>query len=392
MPPLHGIVGSPLGPGGISAVLDANAGTSAACVSFDRSMRLLQHGDLSGAYGVKSGNCDVLWEAWQREGWIKALKQAEAEIIRDLGAPICPTEVCGEVHRLRESIYLRQTPVSYIGTKSWSNWTEIPLTRDVNTERAYVEICDSVLGTTPLANLQFAYPDAAIDCYVGDQTLQSPCVERLENSCGAGEDGHRFSWDLYQVVKPTVDEASYEDLTDFLTAIKWRSFTIDTTTAYEWVGKCDCNCCTSNTAITLSLEDAQEGLVCIDDCDSSGSCVCTRRNIRINYATTFSCDGFIDPGLESAVAILAAVKSGRSAWKPCGCDNNYLEWLLSEDPTAKTEFATKLRYGPTVGGMMVMRTLDKYKERPHYNQPVHSGGLMTMRKPTSRRKYSFLRG
>ena len=107
------------------------------------------------------------------------------------------------------------------------------------------------------------------------------------------------------------------------------------------------------------------------------------RWVRLNYATAFDAYG-LPPSIEQAVVILAVVKTGGSPVKPCGCDNTYTDWLLGQDPTTQTEFATKLSYGPTNGGMQVMRTMNKYINRPNFNEPVTSGGFFGRSRVISR--------
>lgn len=101
----------------------------------------------------------------------------------------------------------------------------------------------------------------------------------------------------------------------------------------------------------------------------------------------------MDPALEEALVLLALVRAGDTPAKPCGCDNSMIDALLEIDPTAATEFATKLSYGPTVAGMTVMRIMNKFQKRPHFNQVVQTGGLLSSRRvKKTRRQPSVLRG
>lgn len=363
------------------------------CVSFDRSLEILIMGNKAGAYGLKQPNmCEHLMFAYQREGWIDKMRAASSEIKRDLGAPMCPEEIYNELHPLKSSIRLRQAPVAYLGKKTGSIWTEVSLTDDPNGGK-YIEICDSALGGATIDEVQVSYPDSILECYSGMQSLQTPCVTELVGTCGGGENGYKLWWPDYQLIVPTVDETTIEATEDFLTDIKYRVVSLDASAAYELVGTCECECCSSSTPLTLTLQDATEGLVCINGCENSGLCYCSNRQIRINYATAFSYGADMDPALEEAIVLLALVRAKDTPAKPCGCDNSMIDSLLETDPTAATEFATKLSYGPTVAGMSVMRIMNKFKERPHFNQPVFSGGLLSGRrtKKTNRRP-SVLRG
>ena len=67
--------------------------------------------------------------------------------------------------------------------------------------------------------------------------------------------------------------------------------------------------------------------------------------------------------------------------------------MLEDDPTSRTEFALKLRYGSTRAGMDVMRLLGSIEKRPHFNEPgVNMGGMLTKRKVFRNRGSSVLRG
>jgi hypothetical protein len=330
--------------------------------------------------------------SYQREGWIDKMRAASSELKRDLGAPLCPEPIYDELHPLKGSIKLRQAPVAYLGKVAYSTWLEVNLSDDPAGGK-YIELCDGDLGGATIDEVQVSYPDAVLECYHGLQTLQAPCVTQLIGSCGGGSDGYRLWWPDYQLVDPTVDETVIENATDFLSAVKWRIESLDADLAYEYVGTCDCECCSTTTPLTLTLEDATEGLVCVNNCDTLDLCYCRNRQIRINYATSFSYGAGMDPALEEALVLLALVRAGDTPSKPCGCDNSMIDALLELDPTASTEFATKLSYGPTVAGMTVMRIINKFLKRPHFNQPVFTGGLLSGRRlKKTQRRPSYLRG
>lgn len=363
------------------------------CVTFDRSLEILIMGNKAGAYGFQIPNaaCDRFMAAYQREGWIDKMRAASSELKRDLGAPICAEPIYDELHPLKSRIKVRQAPVAYLGKKTFSTWLEINLADDGGGKST--EICDGDLGGATIDEVQVSYPDAVLECYTGLQTLQAPCVTRIIGSCGGGTDGYKLWWPLYQLVDPAVDETDATKTADFLTAIKWRVVSLDATQAVEIVGECDCACCNSASDLTVTLEDAVEGNVCIESCVTDSLCTCYDRQIRLNYATDFSYGSGVDPALEEALVLLALVRSEKTAAKPCGCDNSMIEHLLSLDPTAATEFATKLSYGPTVAGMTVMRIVNKFLKRPHFNQPVMSGGLFSGRSVKKKRRApSYLRG
>lgn len=360
------------------------------CISFQRSLELINMDNYQGAYGyLNAAVCSRNWKRYQREGWINYIIQAESEIRRDLGKPLCPMEICDETHFVADQITLNQKPVAYLGTKTYTDWVE--LTLDPNppvegTAEYTVEICDSTLaaaGITDVDTIVWSYPDAVLDCYSGNQRLQEPCVTRISDaSCGGGENGYLFTWPVYQLVDPLVDSMQPSEVTNLITAVKWRAWSIDTDSIYEAVEPCYCGSCQGTVpTYTVTLCNATDGIICVD----KGSCqagLSWRSKIRINYATAFGCDmsDHIDPSIEEAIALLTLVKSMHTAVKPCTCDNTTIDELIKIDPTATTEFAHKLRYGPTVAGMMAWRIVDKLIKKPNFNEPgITTGGLLSAR-------------
>lgn len=370
------------------------------CISFSRSLELLVLDNKAGAYGLNTSDtsCDVSWEAYQREGWYHAIGAAESEISRDLGAPLCPREICNELHPFAKEIRVRQSPIAYVGAHVFSVWTEAALTLAFLTsdDEAYIEICDSdIPAGASIDDFVFSYPDAVLDCYRGDQCLQEPCITPITDmSCGGGENGYRVTWKIYQVIDPAQSNVMLSDPTGFLTNVKWRVASIDTSLAVSYVGRCNCVAPT----ITATISDAIEGLICLDCGDnnllsSCPQCSSAYDYIHVNYATAFDCQTKIDPALEQAIVYLALINAGDTASKPCGCDNTMIDRLLTISEVAGTEFLTKLNYGPTNAGIAIMRIINKFKDRPHFNEAVFSGGMFAARSGSKNsRRPSFLRG
>ena len=90
------------------------------CISFQRSLELLCLGNDCAPYGIRDNdpnNPEVCVEPWpicDREAWIHALACAEDEIGMDLGAPLCPREICDELHVTNCKEFLRYKPVAYL--------------------------------------------------------------------------------------------------------------------------------------------------------------------------------------------------------------------------------------------------------------------------------------
>lgn len=365
-----------------------SSAVSSLCVSFQRSLEIINIDHYTGAYGYRSNDAPcqdgVVWTSAQREGWLRALNQAQTEIMRRVGAPLCPQDICGEMHQLGGTIQLRQAPVAYLGARTYGAWTEAALTVEENNQIGYIDICSSVIGES-VENIQFAYPDAVLSGYTREQTLQAPRVTPIADLCGVGQDGYRFTWDIWQLVPPTEDSLQPTDLDSLLDDVKWRTYTLDGDNAYEVVGYCGCSVCRNeDPSYTLELCDATSGIVCITD----PTVICRNmRTIRINYGVALDCTDEIAADLERALVLLALVKTQGTASKPCGCDNRFIEKLLDVDPSMKFEFAHKLRYGPTKAGMEVMHILDNYVERPSMNTVVTSGGFLSSNRRGRRNRY-----
>lgn len=365
------------------------AAAAGPCVSYARSLELLHLDNKAGAYGyLDTEHCDIAWKVFQREGWVGSLKQAQAEIERDIGAPLCPKQICGEVHAVEREIRLKQAPVAYLGEKSYGDWTEASLTEDG--DFYYVEICEDDLDEgVESDDLQFSYPDDVLATYNGEQVLQAPAVSTVSNCNGTGEDGYRFTWPVYQLVKPDEEEVMTTEEDKLLDAVKWRSFTIDSDAAYEVVGYCGCTSCQNeDPSYTLTLCDEERGVVCVKEAGAT-KCLAGGRHIRLSYGVSFDCGGEIAPDLERAVVLLALVKAQHSPSKPCGCDNTFIDKWLEDGKFSPNDTAVSMRYGITEAGMEVMRILDKYIKRPHFNSEVTTGGLLSARRRKKRNRYGL---
>lgn len=355
------------------------------CVSFEESLHELILGNVSGPYGlIPPGRCDVVWEAYQREGWIGKLQDAQSEIERDLGMPLCSRELCDEIYTADDQIYLRGRPVAYLGRKVWSEWTEAALTMVLAgglIVEGYLELTDAELGGAAVEDLQFTYPGEILDIYGGNQTLQAPRVNAI-----AG--GYRFTWPARQLVEPLTDSvmSNADNLEDYLiNRVLWRAGSIDSSSAVVAISPCSCGRC-SNTppAYTATLCDAQSGLVCLE---RTGGCSGYKGQVRISYATGSWCDrDGLDAALKGAVVLLALHKARHTPAKPCGCDNSFIDEMLEIEGMAATDKSINMRYGLTRAAMQVARTIMKYKERPRINAPVASAGILAARPVRSLRQ------
>ena len=353
------------------------------CVTFERSLQILNLDNPDGAYGFveAESQCGISWSIRQREGWQRYLCAALSEIQRDIKRAICPQQIYDEVKFVGQQIVTNQKPIDQLGKPVYSDWNDISLTDDPDNGRKYFDLCQSELAAIdPDAtsdDLEFSWDATTLECYMGDSCFQEPCIVAIDD-CGLAEPGWRIYWPYRQLVPPDVEIASVE--ADLLTDVRWRVKTIDSSLAVEAVGQCGCYVCQGSVpTFTASIVDAKEGVICLD---RTSGCVNMDTRVRLNYTTT----GEIDPTLEEAVVLLALVYSQNTNVKPCGCDNTKIEALLKPDPTAGSDFATKLRYGATVAGMTVLRIVNKYLETPNFNSsnvPMN-GGLLSSRKPFSK--------
>lgn len=351
------------------------------CVSFQRSIDILCLPECN-AYGVQTGNeltCTEPWPVCDREAWIHALAAAEAEISNDLGVPLCPQEICDELHLAKCNTRLIYRPVAYIGVKVFSapevlpiTWTPAPPETPTH---GSVLICPVDTEIINLDNVVFSYVSDA--CYNGAQTLQEPCLEWVDDCDGLGGVGIRATWERCQLADPTLDLIEIDNDDHFISEVQWQYWTIDEDQAIEVVGECDCEACNVCTVVDfdVTVNSLELGEICIEP----SSCGCTRRRVLVNYATAFNCGRGIDPALEKAVVLYALVMLGKD--KPCGCDvfKEKLNWWLSLDETATQAFAKDLIYGPTRAGMMVWRTIIKLKKRMVFDQSRGRGGHLNPR-------------
>lgn len=370
--------------------------TMPGCVSYDRSLWLLNLDNMDGAYGLHTDvQCMEQWRAIMRDGWQRYLLTAQNEIERDIGKAVCPRPIYNERHSAQDQFTTRQVPVAYIGRMVYSEWEDVDLIDDIAAEEMYFILCtDDIPEGYTIDDYEFSWPLSITECYRGQQVLQEPCITPLDD-CGDGGPGYRIEWLYRFLVGPTAENLTIErdeidpfPPTNLIDTVRYRLGSVDETQAVVAVGSCGCHVCNGSTPIyTAELVDAISGYVCVTNVNG---CVNRQSQVYINYATSLNPYGNVDPTIEESIVQLALVRSMDTTVRPCGCDNTHIERLLAFDETAKTEFARKLTYGPTVAGMNVMRMVEKYTRKPDFNQVgTEVGGLLISNQNRDRRKNPF---
>lgn len=363
------------------------------CISYEDSLRALRLEDHAIAYGQRGGECKTCWSIGHRESWISSLKIAQDWLQRYVGMALCPQEICDEAHYIGKNIYLNQKPVAYLGTRTYSDWTEETLVQDEPNKQWYVDICDSELaaaGITDVSRITFSYPDSVLNIYRGSMCLPQPIVTRLIGTdCDATEPGYRFSWFNYWLVHP-VNNVDCPLVPTLISTVQWQSWEITANSAYSLVGGCDCLSCNGGTPnLTVTLVDWQEGVVCV----TADGCSNNFLRVRINYATAFDCTGVMASDLREALTLLAVVVNWPEAYKPCGCNPEYIDGLLKVDPGSEGVPAYALPFGSTVAGVRVMHIMNNLLKRPKFNQPGEDGGGLltgsTVRSARGRSQFHF---
>lgn len=354
---------------------------TASCLTFQRSIELLNIQNQCGAYGAlgEGLQCDLVWSSIARESWCRALSQSQSDIERDIGKQICEVQIYDEIHTLRPEIKLNLKPISYVGQKSYSAWAEKTLTlEDTGDLTGYYYICvlDSEIpaGVDPLTQIEFTYSDDVLQCGSYCQQLNAPCeIVQTADCDGGANPGYRYYWPLCNLVRPDTDSGNLSEPAggSFLTDLNWRSWTIDSTLAAEAIAVCGCsNCAGTVPVLEVCVIDETTGAVCVESSNCS-SFMGTRA--KFSYGASVFRDG-VDESLELAVVLRALILARYTIGKPCDCDNRWIDWWLEPDETATTEFASKLRYGGTRAGMEVMRIVDRYMKRPQFNTPGEQSG------------------
>jgi len=355
------------------------------CVSYERSIDRLRL-PRCGSFGVSvntESECNVVWDLRQRENWMDALRMAQHQIESDLGAPLCAQQICDEIVRPHCTIQLKFRPVAYLGVEVYSDWQTAAIVYS-GTYPDFVgtaEICDVDYALINEDNLDFTFP--AIDCYAGQLPLQTPCIKRVE--CEDESDGLQFVWPVCQLLKPDVETATLPTTLaaiptsgNFLTEIRYRTWTIDNDAAYSPVGVCNCAVCTNTTpTYTLTIADGQLGEICISD---ATACLSHGRQIKVNYGTSYNCGLSLDLNLEWAVILLALLKVGRPQLL-CGCgefDETRKHWM-ERDPDADQPLVVpwKLAYGGTRAGMEVGRIVANELRRMNFTAASNVGGSLS---------------
>lgn len=362
------------------------------CVSYQRSIEKLCLPPC-GSYGVVSGDdqdCQTVWDKCQRNNWYDALAMAQSDIQRDLTAPLCPQEICGEVVRPVCQVTLKFKPVAYLGQKVYTDWVTATVEYDEATGQGTVTLCDVDYAEINENNLVVAYPDR---CRPGSQTLEQPCITRFPCEGDPDTDGLLLEWPTCQLADPDEDSVTLSGAyqtppVGFLQEIRYRTWSIDEDLAYELVGQCQCRVCrSSNPTYSVTLVDATAGIICIEGING---CLDRTRRLRINYATAYNCgDDSLDESLEQAVVLLALLKQGRPN-QLCGCDQftRIRDGWLERDPDANQPLVTpgKLLYGGTRAGLEIQRTVNKAAARLRFDSALNSGGNLSANRSRGFRK------
>lgn len=357
------------------------------CITFQRSLEILML-DPCSSYGAKTGcahdiGCTDIWTAEKREWWMGKLRAAELQIERRLGAPICPKQVRDEAQPLKTIIRTRQAPIAYLGVKTRNLVNNYAMSW--GTKNAPFKICGSYVSgyiTIPDAeipagitvdDLIFEYPEQY--CGNGYQVLQEPCYT-LEGT------NHIFAWATCQLVKPDIDEASVLEAppNSYIANVDVYYETIDASQAVVLPPGCGCD--VSEGTITVEISDPIAGEVCL-----TGACNFSGQRIYLNYGTAFgpSDRTDVDDDLAEAIVLLALTMTGHR--NLCGCEDfqETVAYWLEPSPDAQSALTTPdmLPYGGTNAGMAILRIMDRFVTRPHYNQPVQTSGMITAGKARS---------
>lgn len=363
------------------------------CVTFQQAISTLQllacH-----AYGVSAScyvdiGCTDIWDVEKRCWFVQKLAAAESMIERDIGAPLCPTQIYSESQPLSPTIYTRQKPIAYLGMRVETFIDDFAITYD-NTPPAsyplppfsdctadgwkgYVVLTDADLpiGVTA-SDVIFKYPEE--NCSDCGQELQEPCYRRVYDE-DLEEYVHVWMWSKCQLLRPELDTApiTQDPPTSFLLEVAAYYHHIDASQAVVLPPGCGCDI--SDGSLTVEIGDAYAGEVCL-----TGSCEFSGHRFYLNYGTAFRPDqDRVSPDLVQAVVLLALTLMGSK--KLCGCEHfdQTVAYWLETDPDSRVAMVVPamVRYGGTRAGMQAMRIIDRVLVRPHFNEPVKTSGVMT---------------
>lgn len=368
------------------------------CVTFQQALETLQlifchsYGVLTPCY--QDIGCTDVWNVEKREWFVRKLQAAEKTIERELGAPLCPKQIRDEPHPFQTTIFTRQRPIAYLGVKvetyidTFDLEYDVPDGWDLNAPfhdctndqyLAYVSMTDGDLeeySGVSAEDIVWKYPAS---CNTR-QELQEPCYQQIWNS-ELDEYVHVWAWSKCQLLKPDVDSAGIteEPEPNFLSTVDAYYHTIDSSQAVIVPPGCGCD---DPGSLTVEIGDAYAGEVCITgNCDFNGS------RFYLNYGTAFGPSDVtaIDQDIVEAVVLLALTLTGNR--RLCGCEDfsETVNFWLEQDPDSRVAMVlpSMIPYGGTRAGMQVMRIINRLLKRPHFNQPIQTGGSLISSKMRS---------
>lgn len=244
MPSSGGGTGTPIPSGGVPATIAPDA-LSRSCISLPRYAKLTGYSECA-IYGVSNpseahGDCDnPIWDQYQREMILYYLAEAQEEIERVTGYPLCPTYFAGEEHPYRFPIHTRWTRVIAAGARAESD-VDLAAPVDYSVEPALVGPIATAL--TDATEIKIFYPDSEREIEAVRTTISGGFLNIYVPRCRlvhpdyfAGQEGG----------------LSYEDLDNFISTVDVkRVYTDDSINAsLVWAHRESANTCANCGCLT----------------------------------------------------------------------------------------------------------------------------------------------
>ena len=391
------------------------------CLSFQEALDALCL-PMCAAHGVivSCETCMPPWTEKDRRWFWRKLVAFQSQLEKHLGSPICPKQICDEIHTLECPIKLDHSPIAYVGVKVQVKIGTYPicytkrsacLPNEVNAPQGVTQRCDDAdeyIGYVdiPTADLPDGVGASDLFFVYGDDCRRKAVIPLEQPSfdcphCGGTDEGEHVQavWSKCHLKNPIYDRpVAINSQYGFLTHVDVYYEYVDESQAVVPIGECDCGCgqCSRSDGgcgFEIEIGDAFTGVICIKP---TGRCCgsCAKR-VRINYGTAADgCASEMAPELREILPLGALLKMGAKQICDCSEYASTIKYWLKDSSDAARPMVTPgmLPFGGTNAGMEISRVLGDFRKGENMKQGGVGGsftghGLRALNKTNRRARW-----
>lgn len=379
------------------------------------------------AHGVKPdkncdcGSCLEPWAWEEKDEWTQAILAAQQQIEDYINLPLCPDEICDELHEPGCPIILKHKPILYLGktvygeripiivhhSKTWwpsiCPFQEMDMCSEYYESRAFIDRCHFP-GFVTKDNLYFEYESEDL-IHMSQIQLAQP---RLKEIWGEDDNGQKVLlgwmavWPKYELAHPAKTNIDISKDKDFMctAVVRWRR--VDESLAYQPVKYCarctscdlhsqvGCGVCHPDSQVCLTIADKKMGTVCVQISDGCG-CSCRVNGMYINYAFGMDCSPRWE--LVKEMVVKLAISKLHEKSRICSCEEwrEVVRYWKGTDPSADRAYGDRWKFGTSMAGIAAMHIADILAKTPKRYGNITQGSAYSKVMVATKQKRSALR-